>query len=366
MPRECLDCKFVSLDDDASQCDRCGGVRLRFSVLAGMKFRERKAEAVKAKLGADDRPTAFDRLGQTAKYLLFSQAAAFILIGAAIFATPNDEVPKAQSLSKLIETVAEVYPGWIVGAAIVIPAFAAAVGVVFALRNVYLAQQMGLILAPISALTTLAWFVALGGPPVIIAWLVSPVLAAGLAFVAGLRMTGFIKERSPDETKSIEYKPVDSWERDAKPKFFILRIAERGRFGKLMWGLAAGGAATHLLPFLLAAMSGATAGEMSTARTAFAWLGVVVAGAFAAAGTKAPFLQGMMAGFLMFFIRRYANLFVFTPETLVQLWVHAMVGVAGGFAGRYFFPPPRVVRGRERCASDHIVYVGDELVKNSA
>src|SRR5687767_10685509 len=202
MPRECLDCKFVSLDDDACQCDRCGGVRLRFSVLAGIKFRERKAEAVHAKLGADDRPTAIDRIGQAAKYLLFSQAAAFILIGSAIFATPNDEVPKAQSFSKLIETVAEVYPGWIVVAGMIIPAIAAGVGVVFALRNVYLAQQMGLILAPISALTTLAWFVALGGPPVIVAWIVSPVLAAGLSFVAGLRMTGFIRDRSREETKS--------------------------------------------------------------------------------------------------------------------------------------------------------------------
>jgi hypothetical protein len=67
----------------------------------------------------------------------------------------------------------------------------------------------------------------------------------------------------------------------------------------------------------------------------------------------------------MYFVRHYAHL-SFSPGALVQLWLHAAAGIAGGLIGRLFFPPPRVVRGRVRCASDHVVYVGDELAKNSA
>ena len=133
-----------------------------------------------------------------------------------------------------------------------------------------------------------------------------------------------------------------------------------------MIGVGAGAMASHLLPFILGVLSGAGGGEMVNAIRAFGWIGVCIAGAFAAAGTNAPMVQGVLAGVLMFFVRRYANLYVLTPEAMFQLWLHAAVGVAGGLAGRFFFPPPQVVRGRVQCNSDGVVYVGDELVKESA
>jgi hypothetical protein len=366
MPRECLDCKYVSLHDDATQCDRCGGGRMRFSLLAGMKFRERKAEAVRAKVGTDDRPGMIERFGQAARYLMMSQATAFILLGAAVFATPDAEIPKAQAFSKLLETVVEVYPFWSLVGAIAIPVLAAGIGVVFGLRNVYLAQQMGVLLAPISAMITLGGASALGGPTPVLAWLAAPPLSAALAFLAGIRMTGFVRAKSEAETNAVEYKPIDSWDREAQPKMFDLRVAKQGHMKRLMIGIAAGAIASQLLPFVLTVFSGASPAEMGNALRIFGWAGVCIAGLFAGAGTNAPVVQGAIAGLLMYAVRRYAHLNVFTPEAMFQLWLHAAVGVLGGFGGRFFFPPPQVVRGRARCKSDGVVYVGDQLVKESA
>jgi MFS family permease len=365
MPKECLDCRFVTVNDEALQCDRCGGERLRFSMLAGMKFREQKAEAARTKIGDDDRPSTLERARLAVVYLLASQVAAFILLGAAVFSTPNDEVPKDQSFEQLLTTIGELYPAATLVGAVALPALAAGVGVVFALRGVYLAQQMGLALGPVAALVSLAAFEALGGATPIPAWLFAPILASGISFFAGLRMTGFIRA-SGDEAKTIEYKPIDSWDREAKAKYSVLRVARQGHYKKLTVGLTAGAVSSYLFPFLLSALSGATPGELRVANAVFGWTGVCIAGGFAAAGTSAPFLQGALAGVLMYFVRHYAHFHVITPESMFQAWLHVAAGIAGGVAGRTFFPPPRVVRGRQRCISDGVVYVGDELVKSSA
>lgn len=365
MPKECIDCRFISIDDNALQCDRCGGHRLRFSMLAGMKFRERKSEAAKAKIGVDDRPGWFDRVKQGVSYFVTAQMAAFILLGSAVFSTPDDEVPKKQSLSALLGSVGEVYPAMSAIGAIALPAVAAAAAVVFSLRGVYLAQQLGLFVGPVCALGTLAAYSAMGGFTPIVAWLFAPLLASVLSFVAGVRMTGYVRANDTEKT-TIEYKPVDSWEREAKPRFVDLKGANKGNYRKLFIGIGAGATASFLLPMLLAVMSGAAPNEMLMARTVFGWAGVVVAGAFAAAGTKAPIFQGSLAGIIMYLLRHYAHLYLITPEAMLQAVTHLGAGIAGGFAGRAFFPPPRVVRGRQRCESDGVVYVGDELVKNSA
>src|SRR4051812_28097986 len=126
MPKECIDCRFITIDDNALHCDRCGGERLRFSMLAGMKFRERKSEAAKAKIGVDDRPGWFDRAWQGVGYLFAAQITAFILVGASVFATPDDEVPKKQSFGALLASVGEVYPAMSMVGAIALPAIAAA------------------------------------------------------------------------------------------------------------------------------------------------------------------------------------------------------------------------------------------------
>ena len=363
MPKECLDCRFVSIDESAFQCARCGGERLRYSVLAGMKFREQKGEAAKAALGRNDKPVLWDRGGQALRFLAASQAAAFVLLGAAIFSTPDDEVPKNASLQHLLPAIEEIYPFATAAMAVVIPAIAAAVGVVLGLRGVYLAQQLGLIFGPVAALISLAGYDAMGGTAPIAAWLFSPILAAALSFVAGLRMTGYIRAEE-DDVKTVEYKRVDSWDREAKPKLKALRPARQGYHRKLFWGIGFGGLTTYLFPLILATLSGSSPGELRNANLIFGWAGVLVAGSFAAAGTTAPILQGSLAGALMYFVRHYAHLSL-TPEAFLQLWIHVAAGIAGGFAGRLCFPPIQVVHGRKRCTSDGVVYVGDELAKNS-
>ena len=363
MPKECIDCRFITVDNEAVNCERCGGERLRFSMLAGMKFRERKDEAAKAKVGEDELPGTFDRLYQAVGYLIASQTAMIILLGAAIFSTPDDEVPKFQPLSGLIASVNEVYPLMALIGAVLIPAFAAAAGVVFSLRGVYLAQQMGLVLGPISVFISLSLVGALGGSTHVLAWLFSPPLAGALAFIAGLRMAGYIRDKD-SESKTVQFKPIDSWEREAKPRFIDLRYARQGYHRKLSIGILAGGLTSYLFPFLLAAMSGASSNELAFARTVFGWAGVCVAGAFAAAGTNAPILQGCLAGFLMYFVRHYAHIHIVNSETIFIAILHILAGFAGGHAGAGFFPPPRVVRGRLHCKSDGIVYVGDELAKS--
>jgi hypothetical protein len=363
MPKECIDCRFITVDNDAVNCERCGGERLRFSMLAGMKFRERKDEAAKAKVGENERPGPFDRIYQGARFLIASQTAMIIVLGAAIFSTPDDQVPKSQALAGMLASVNEAYPFIALIGAIAIPALAAGAGVVFALRGVYLAQQMGLVLGPISAFISLSLVAALGGSTHVFAWLLSPPLAGFLAFLAGLRMTGFIREKE-SEAKTVQYKPIDSWEREAKPRFLDLRFARQGYHRKLSIGILAGGLTSYFFPFLLAAMSGATSHELAFARTVFGWGGVCVAGAFAAAGTNAPILQGCLAGFLMYFVRHYSHIHIVNPEMVLTANLHILAGFAGGHLGAAFFPPARVVRGRIRAKSDGIVYVGDELAKN--
>jgi hypothetical protein len=363
MPKECVQCGFISVNDEMVVCDRCGSQKVRFSLLAGLQLPEQEARVQKLKVRESKLPTLEDRFHVAVRYLFWSQVAAFVLTGVLIFITPDSIVSKDRPVGQIVESLVSLYPGPTRLALGAVPAAAAGAAVIFTLRGVYLAQQVGLCLAPVAAILTLIGLRFAGFPMPPDVWVASPLFAAALGFVFGLRVATHLERDDPDQEKEIVYKEPETWDRKARASYFEVAVPVIRPWKRLLLGVAIGLAVMYLLPVLLPTAVTGRFGRFNPkwSRITFQALGIFAAGVAAGSGTKAGVQQGLGVGALLFAARYGSKLGAFDAAMLLDLVQHLALGLVGGVLGRNALHPHRVSKGKIADKNDQRVYVGDEL-----
>ncbi|MFO0949417.1 MAG: TIGR04086 family membrane protein [Planctomycetota bacterium] len=226
-----------------------------------------------------------------------------------------------------------------------IPLLGAAAGTMVATRMVYLAQLVGIAIGVVTSLAFLGERAAFGFAPAWFEWLILPPLGAVLGFISGLRVGGPLIVQ-----QTVEYKPIDSWDREAQPNIKEMNPRVMMRWNRLLWGIGVGLASSYGIRFLLGMIlrplyrfNDANVQIVLTnadlgIRAAALLLGGIVAGA----STKSGKAQGFLTGLAIFFLRFY-----FTPprsneDLLLDLAICLVAATIGGMIGRKVFHPTHV------------------------
>lgn len=279
-------------------------------------------------------PGALQRLGQWLAGLLWSQilvcfGAVTVMLLAAASGGPEGKIQETRAtllgLSLLIVPLASIY-----------------LAVIVALRGVYLAQLVGVAVGGSAGLIVLGERIYFELAPAWYDWLFLPVLGAGIGFVAGLRVAGQLVVRA-----AFEYKPIDSWDRTARPSVRELDPRAQTRWNRLLFGLAVGIFASYVVPILVAyALKPLYGNEANTRSTLYRlqlpmeMAALLFAGIAAGSGTKSGAAQGFLAGAGIFALRAlFSGVQVDWPIDLTICLVSATIG---GLLGRWIFRPTQL------------------------
>ncbi len=233
MPMYCPTCEHCE-DSMQGTCPKCGG-KMRFSLLAGFVSTDTKSGFVKIRSG--NGPTVMSRLSQFVVGVVFSILLAvglsfLVFVGVAVASDNPDHF--AQNHPVLFQICASL-----------VIVLAPVLAVLCQQFGVYLAQLMGLLIGGVGSATLCLLKVYLGLSMTPADWMVVPVSAA-LSFVVGL----FIGGKLP-VVEEFEFKPIDAWDRDARPSERELPGDVNRNWFRVLIGIFIGWAGWHGVSGLL-------------------------------------------------------------------------------------------------------------------
>lgn len=207
MPYQCQRCNYRS--DTEETCPKCGS-RMTFTILGGVEIEEKKKSTVK--VAGQGPPGLFQRIGQCLAGLIWAHILASMLVTAFVYILDSRGIKPEQ--------IREQAGGMLGAATVVIPCIAIAGAASISLRGVYLAQQVGLVVGLLAGLAFVGEQYFFQLQPAWWQWPTIPVIGAVIGFVFGLRVAGKL-----EVVEDIEYQPIDSWDRDVKPKVLYVEPA---------------------------------------------------------------------------------------------------------------------------------------------
>lgn len=241
--------------------------------------------------------------------------------------------------------IQETNPTLLAAAFYVVPLVSVFLGVLVSVRGVYLAQLVGAGIGLAGVLLIFAERMYFGLPPAWHDWIVMPVLGAAVGFGAGLRVCGRLIVQD-----DFEYKPIDAWDRTAKPRVRELNPRLGVRWKRLLFGYAVGISAGYLMPTILELFlrplyrfNEANVQSMMTMMDIpLAVLAIFMAGVAAGSSTKSGLSQGLLVGAFIFAVRYLTGYITGAEEVLTQLAICLLPAMLGGIAGRKIFRPTQI------------------------
>lgn len=330
MPMLCPICGHVEHSKE-EVCGKCGSA-MRFSLLAGLSFED---DAQTIRLGDEGLPTWKDRARQIASTLLFQFLAASALSAAAVALVAISPQRGAAPIHEKSFLFAGVFG--------CIALLSTAVAVRGRLRGVYLAQLVGAVVGALGGAFLCGARAFLGVPVAWFEWLIVPACGA-VGFWVGLKSAGAVAA-----SEAIELKPIDAWDRKAKPMEIEIAPPSSRRWRRLMIGAGVGVILVYALPslvHLLFAPFLRNAGLLAVAEARAQLLMQAAAffggGMLAASGTRAGAVQGLFAGLVSFWVVQILTPWQGSDGALIAGCSAALFGALGGVVGRRVFGPYRI------------------------
>lgn len=241
--------------------------------------------------------------------------------------------------------IEENHPTLLAASFYIVPLASVLLGVMVSVRGVYLAQLVGAAIGFAGMLLIFGERLYFGFPPAWHEWIVLPVLGAAVGFGTGLRVCGRLIIR-----EEFEYKPIDSWDRTAKPRVRELNPRLGVRWKRLTFGYLVGAIASFVIPYMLGIALRPIyrfneANVRNTMKLAEIPIDVAVlfmAGVAAGSNTKSGATQGLLVGALIFAGRYLFGSMHTTDEVLVQLATCLIPAMIGGMVGRKIFRPTQI------------------------
>jgi hypothetical protein len=303
---------------------------MRFSLLAGFVVPDSKAGFVKIRSGAG--PTPFSRLMQFVVGVLFSQ---LIAVGLA-FLVMCGLVASGIEPEQFVNEQPEFFQ---LTASLVI-ALAPVLAILCQLYGVYLAQLMGLLIGLTASTLLCVTRVQLDLPMAPAEWGVIP-LSGALSFVAGL----FIGGKLP-VVEEFEFKPIDSWDRDARPSERELAGDVGRNWIRVLIGIFVGWAGWHGISGLLymifkSLIKNPTLLEASMMRVEVPLhaVGCLAAGMIAGSANRVGAVPGLIVGTVIFLMVQTFEPASTLDGTMLQAFLTIVPGWIGGMLGRRIFRP---------------------------
>lgn len=233
-------------------------------------------------------------------------------------------------------------------AGLLLPLAATALAVALCLHKVYLAQLVGAVAGAVAAVLILFERQALGLDPILADWVVFPLASGMVGFLAGLRVAGKLVV-----LPAFEYKPVDAWDRDAKPVVRELPPPPMRVWNRLALGFAVGLGCSLFLEsafhFMLLPMYGynrhSVGAVLAQIELLTNGLSFLLAGVAAGSGTRSGAVQGLACGALLYGFLSY----FYPPQTYsegtLELAGYLGTTMVGGMIGRRILGPIKVYGG---------------------
>jgi MFS family permease len=330
MPMLCPICGHVEHSTE-EVCGKCGSA-MRFSLLAGLNIED---DSQTIRLGDEGLPTWKDRVQQVASTVLLQFLLASALTAAAVVFVATWLQQEESPIRERSHLLAALF-----GAAALL---STAVAVRWRLCGVFLAQIVGGTAGAMGCAVLYGAKAFLGVPVAWFEWLVVPACAA-VGFWVGLRSAGAIAA-----SEAIELKPIDAWDRKAKPTVIEIAPPASRRWRRLLFGAGVGLILVYALPFaayLLFAPFLRNAGLWAVASTRAELLTTAAAffggGMLASSGTRSGAVQGLLAGLLSFWTVQVLTPWHGSDVVLLFGGFAAIFGALGGIVGRRIFGPYRV------------------------
>jgi hypothetical protein len=311
---------------------------MRFSLLAGFVSTDTKSGFVKIR--SENGPTVMSRLTQfvlgVAFSILLSVGLSFLAFVAVALVTDEPD-HFSQNHPAIFQVIASL-----------VVTTAPILAVLFLQNGVYLAQLMGLLIGGVGAATLCCLRVYLGLPMTPADWLVVP-MSAALSFVVGL----FIGGKLP-VVEEFEFKPIEAWDRDARPSERELPGDVNRNWFRVMLGIFIGWAGWHGVSGLLymvfkPLIKNPTLLEASMMRVEIPLhaVGCLAAGMMAGSSNRVGAVPGLIVGTVIFMMVQ-----VFEPaQTIDGIALHALLTIVpatfGGMLGRRIFRP-NIIYGNAR------------------
>lgn len=313
----------------------------RATIRPASKTQKIRLEAVKP-------PSLARRVGQVAAGVLVVHCmAAFFAVSAIFVLDLMDAEPLA---------LASKQPGLASGLATGIPLLAVILGVSLSLRGVYLAQLVGLAVGILSTVAILLERQFLGWAPTLADFAALPIAGAGSGFLAGFLVTGKLVE-----LPEFEYKPIDSWDREAKPSYRELSPNVHLRWKKVFYGYIAGNLSASIIHWILRLILSPVfhhnprSVDVAMERYAFPVqaLSLLIAGFVAGSDTKTGTIQGIAVGLALSASDLVRNRPESTEAGLARMASVLVITAIGGVIGRRLFHPYRVYGNALDASSQH-------------
>ena len=236
---------------------------------------------------------------------------------------------------------------------VVIPLIATFAAVTFGLRRVYLAQLVGIAIAPFGVAAVFVEWMKLGVPVPPEVWPIALGGSAVLAFFAGLRLGGRLRAIEGEETREVEYKPIDTWDRDAKARYVEKPVSVGIRWGRLGWGVSFALIFYFVFPMVIQQGLGEGRKIDDVRMIALFGIGIFVGATLAASGCKmvGALVQGFWVAVIVFSLVNGPEFTKLKPAPSPASSAAIAAGLAGGIFGRFASAPrasPRQNRHQRR------------------
>jgi hypothetical protein len=228
------------------------------------------------------------------------------------------------------------------------PILATIIGVMVGLRGVYLAQIVAVFVGSVaSAMTLLVRLqIKVLPSPEMYEWIAIPLVAAVAGFLSGLRVGGRLQFE-----KRMELRPVDDWDRSAKPRQVEVEPPASRRWWRLLFGIVAGvavnlGLVNGIIQAVKLLFKGNVAIIERTEETVSSftiYIALFVAGLVAGSRTRAGLAQGLLCGLASFGVWYFAFP-VHEGDWPILLLTCIGMCTVGGVIGRFVFRPSRIFR----------------------
>ncbi|MBY0586859.1 hypothetical protein K2X85_06765 [bacterium] len=303
---------------------------MRFSLLAGFVAPDSGSGFVKIRLG--NGPTVYSRIKQFVIGVLFSQMIAIglaFLVLCGLVVTSNDPDTFATDNPELFQLTASL-----------VIVLAPVLSTLCQLYGVYLAQLMGLLIGLAAASLLCVARVGLDLPMSPIEWGAVP-LSAALSFIAGL----FIGGKLP-VIEEFHFKPIDSWDRNAKPSERELPGDVNKNWLRVLIGIFVGWASWHGISGLLYMIFHSLIKNQSLLEVALLRVemplhavGCLAAGMIAGSSNRAGAVPGLIVGTVIFLMVQFFEPAATMDGTVIQGLLTVVPGWIGGMLGRRIFRP---------------------------
>lgn len=341
MPYQCQHCDFVSQDEE--KCPKCGS-RMTYTILGGLEIEKKEEQTVK--ISGDGKPGPWQRFEQVMAGLIWTHIFASALVTGFLLWLDSRGIEPQQLQAE---------GGWRLQAAfVVIPLLSVALAALVSLRGIYLAQLVGLIMGVMAGGCLLGEAFYFGPPPALWHWAAVPVLTAAAGFLCGFRVAGKL-----EVSQEVEYKPIDSWDRKAKPKLHYIDLPAPEKWLKvikgagfaiffhfLWWG------AYSLLRWIDMVAEQRQRGlfeELNFSKGEI--IALALGGMLAGTRTKSGSLQGLRYGLLMTVYHVVMTAFLADPlsmEAIVAVTVcFAVFGMFAGYFGSFAVPATKHFLNRQ-------------------